>query len=133
MKQRNIKLEEIEVLKEWDKRHLLKSIKKPVKPRKKAIPVDWALADSYMPEIAHRAGRLTSHVALRIVGANQSRTPHHVIYLPVGWRVDLPHTSKIALSQWNLPWIGLSWSLREDVALAAQVVRAIVASVRPAV
>jgi hypothetical protein len=132
LKQRNVKLEEIDVLKAWDKTHLLKPIKKPSrKPRQKSIPVEWARDDSYLPEIEERAGQLSSPYAIRIVGANQNRSPHNVIYLPQGWRVDLPRYSKVALSQWNLPWIGLSWSLRQDVALAAQVVRSIVASVRP--
>jgi hypothetical protein len=132
LKQRNIKLEQIEVLEAWGKRHLMKTIKKPArKTRQKSIPVEWARTDSYLPDIEERVGQLTSPFALRIVGANQNRSPNKVIYLPAGWRVDLPRNSKIALSQWNLPWIGLSWSLRQDVELAAQVVRSVVSSVRP--
>jgi hypothetical protein len=133
LKQRRVKLEEIEVIKAWDKKDLLKPIKKPVrKPRQKSIPVEWARTDSYLPEIEERVGQLVSPYAIRIVGANENRSPHKVIYLPAGWRVDLPRTSKIALSQWHLPWIGLSWSLRQDVDLAAQVVISVVGSVRPA-
>jgi hypothetical protein len=133
LKWRNIKLENLEVLKAWDKTHLLKSIKKPArKRRQKSIPVEWARTDSMLPAIEERVGQLSSPFALRIVGANHNRSPHKVIYLPTGWRVALPRGSKIALSQWDLPWIGLSWSLRQDVDLAAQVLRSVVSSVRPA-
>lgn len=89
LKQRNVKLEEIEVLKAWDKRHLLRAIKKPVrKTRKKPVPVarpiDWELGDSYLPEIAQQVGSLTSPLQLRIVGASQSRSPRKVVFLPQG-------------------------------------------------
>ena len=136
LKQRNIKLEDIEVLKAWDKRHLLKAIKKPIKKtRKKPTPVewaiDWALGDSYMPEIAERVGQLSSPLALRFVGANQNRNPRKVVFLPAGWRADLLLPRDITIQHWNLPSIGLSWSLRQNVPLAALVVRAIVGSVRP--
>jgi Phage phiEco32-like COOH.NH2 ligase-type 2 len=136
LKQGNIKLEEIEVLKAWEKRHLLKTIKKPIKnTRKKPTPVaraiEWALDDSYIPEIAERVGRLTSPLELRIVGAHQSRSPRKAVFFPAGWRGDLPNLRDIAFQQWNLPWIGLSWSLRQDVELAARAVRTIVRSGRP--
>jgi hypothetical protein len=131
LKQRNVKLEAIEVLKAWGKRDLMKPIKKPArKRRQKLIPVEWARTDSYLPEIEERVGRLFSPYAIRIVGANQLRNPHKVIYLPAGWRAALPRTSKVALLYWHLPWIGLSWSLRQDVPLAAAVVRDLVSSVR---
>jgi hypothetical protein len=138
LKQRNIKLEDIEVLEAWEKRHLLKPLKKPVRtPRQRLIPVEWARTDSYLPEIEQEieqcVGQLFSPFAIRIVGANQGRTSHKVIYLPRGWRVNLPRDSEIALSQWDLPWIGLSWSLRQEVPLAARVVSTVVSSVRPSV
>lgn len=136
LKQRNIKLEDIEVLKAWDLRHLLKLVKKPArKRRQKPVPVqwaiDWALSDSYLPEIAERVGSLTSPFELRIVGANQNRSPHKVVFLPQGWSAELPGFRNVATQSWNLPRIGLSWSLRQDVNLADLVVRALVASVRP--
>jgi Phage phiEco32-like COOH.NH2 ligase-type 2 len=108
LKQRNIKLETIEVLKAWDKRDLLPPIKKPVKKtRKKPTPaevspvssspqplpvawvLDWALGDAYMPAIVECVGELFSSIALRIVGAHQSRSPRKVVFLPAGWRVTL--------------------------------------------
>lgn len=145
LKWRNVKLEQIEVLKAWDKRHLMRTKKKPVRyTRKKRppaarlssivppqlLPVDWALSDSYLPEIAERVGELLSPIELRIVGANQSRSPHKVVFLPAGWSATLPGFRNVAIQSWNLPYIGLSWSLRQDVNLAALVVRAVVSSVR---
>jgi hypothetical protein len=138
LKCRNIKLEQIEVLKAWDKKHLLKVIKKPVKKTRKkpvpvALPIDWELGDSYLPEIAQQVGSLSSPLQLRIVGASQSRSPRNVVFLPQGWSAELPSFRNVAIQSWNLPRIGLSWNLRQEVELAAQVVRALISSVRPAV
>jgi hypothetical protein len=130
LNQRNLKLENIEVLKAWDLRHLLKPVKKPRQNRKRLLPVDWALADAYFPAIEELVGNLSSPLALRIVGASQSRSARKVVFLPEGWGADLTRFPTVALQHWHLPWIGLSWSLRHDVPFAAQVVRQIVASVR---
>jgi hypothetical protein len=132
LKQRNTTLEDIEVLKAWDKRHFLRPLKKPVKPAKKSIPVDWARNDSYLPAIAERVGQLSSSLGLRFVGASQSRSPspRKVVFLTPGWSADLTGFRNVALSEWTLPWIGLSWSLRQDVPLAAAVVRDLVGNVR---
>jgi hypothetical protein len=145
LKQQNTKLENIEVLKAWDKRHLLKPTKKPVRQRRKKpapaarfpfvvppqpLPVDWALDDSYLPDIAERVGQLLSPIELRIVGAHQARTQRKTVFLPVGWSAALPGFCNLAIEYWNLPWIGLSWSLRQDVPLAAEVVRDLVGNVR---
>jgi hypothetical protein len=138
LKQRGIKLENIEVLKAWEKTHLLKPIKKRVRytrkkptPPVRLLPVDWALNDSYLPDIAEQVGQLLSPIALRIVGAHQVRSPRrNTVYLPEGWSSTLPGFRTIAIEHWSLPSIGLSWSLRQDVPLAAAVVRALVGSVR---
>jgi Phage phiEco32-like COOH.NH2 ligase-type 2 len=136
LKQRRVKLEEIEVLKAWGKHELLKPIKKPVKRTRKkqapvARPLDWAMSDSYIPEIAERVGSLTSPNEVRIVGANQLRNPCKAVFLPSGWGLHFPLPRDITIQHWNLPSIGLSWSLRQNVPLAALVVRALVGSVRP--
>jgi hypothetical protein len=97
------------------------------------LPIDWELGDSYLPEIAQQVGSLTSPLQLRIVGASQSRSPRNVVFLPRGCSAELPGFRTVALQSWNLPSIGLSWNLRQEVELAGQVVRALVSSVRPAV
>jgi hypothetical protein len=125
LKQRNIKLEDIEVLKAWDKRHLLKDLNTP----KKALPVEWARSDSFIPDIAERVGQLSSHIPFRFVGANQDRSRTKAIFLPEWWGGALPRFHGITSQEWNLPWVGLSWRLRQDVELAARVVTQIVCSV----
>lgn len=122
LKQRNKKLEEIEVLKAWDKRHLLKPIPSPEKP----YQVEFLLSDECMPDIAAQVGPLYSPIPLRFVGARYDRAKSNAIFLPSGWRTDLAGFEAIRRRKWDLPWVGLSLPLRRNVPLAAQVIREIV-------
>ena len=119
LKRTNQTLERIEVLKAWDRRHLLNR-------RHYKFYVDLEVTDDFVLEIWREVDPLFSFIPLRFVGAGRSRTKMHIVFIPPNWEVTLPIFPTLRYVRWEFPSIGLSWALRQNVPLATQVVRAIV-------
>jgi hypothetical protein len=128
LKQQGKSLEQIEVLKAWDKRHLLR----PVKSYEKPFQVEFNLEDDFMACITEQVGPLFSCTPIRFVGAPRARTKAVAMFLPETFEGDRPDFEEVTVFRWDLPWIGLSWSLRQDVVLSARIIRATVDSVNGA-